>query len=272
MMAGEETAMGARPDIASLEAVEQSAWWDMFAAAPPALAAATGLSQARFGDIAAFGLKAAPSIEFNYAPGASLSAGARGIEALAGWMRAHCAAVFAIQSIGDRANDALAAQGLSPTNSWTKFIRSTDAPPVAETGLRIEVVGAGRAADFGAAAQQGFGAPPPFAGWLAAIPGRPGWTCYVAYDGETPAAAAALHVADGLAWAGVGACVPAFRKRGAQSALLACRIADARELGLNWIVTETGTPPPGGEADHPSWRNIRRAGFEAVYERVNWRP
>jgi hypothetical protein len=54
--------------------------------------------------------------------------------------------------------------------------------------------------------------------------------------------------------------------------LLARRIADARQAGAATVVTETGTPPPGKDGEHPSFRNICRAGFEPAYERTNFRP
>ena len=57
--------------------------------------------------------------------------------------------------------------------------------------------------------------------------------------------------------------------RGAQSALLAARIRQARELGCRWVATETGETRP----DQPShsYRNILRAGFTEQFVIANWR-
>ena len=53
--------------------------------------------------------------------------------------------------------------------------------------------------------------------------------------------------------------------QGAQSALLAARIALGIERGVREFATETG------EQAGPSQRNILRAGFEEAYLRPNWR-
>jgi hypothetical protein len=78
----------------------------------------------------------------------------------------------------------------------------------------------------------------------------------------------ALHIGDGLGWLGFGATLPGARGRGAQSALLAARIASGRDSGLAWLTTETGRPLPGEPA--PSFRNITRAGFAEAYDRPNF--
>src|SRR5579859_489184 len=101
--------------------------------------------------------------------------------------------------------------------------------------------------------------------WLARLPSLDGWHCFVAYDGEQPAAAGALYVVGKLAWLGIAATVPGFRRRGAQTALLAARIRRASELGCTLLVTETGEAVDGRPAG--SYRNILRAGFEPRYLR-----
>ena len=92
----------------------------------------------------------------------------------------------------------------------------------------------------------------------------------MAYDGALPAAGGAIHVYDDLAWIGIGATRPEFRRRGAQNAILAARIRRAAELGCTLLVTETGELVE----DRPSnsYRNILRAGFEPQYLRANYVP
>ena len=60
-----------------------------------------------------------------------------------------------------------------------------------------------------------------------------------------------------------------YRGRGAQSAILAARIEDARRQGCATVVTETGEL----EDDRPSssYRNIVRAGFREAGVRPNYR-
>jgi ribosomal protein S18 acetylase RimI-like enzyme len=65
-----------------------------------------------------------------------------------------------------------------------------------------------------------------------------------------------------------GATVPEQRHRGAQTALIAARARAAHAAGCRWLVVETGAEAPGGH--NPSLHNLRRAGFEVLYERTNW--
>jgi GNAT superfamily N-acetyltransferase len=115
---------------------------------------------------------------------------------------------------------------------------------------------------------RGYGVPGFFRDWLGRLPGREGWYCYVASDGDSPAAAGALYAAGAVGWLGIAATVPEHRRKGAQNALLAARIEAAQAAGCEVLSTETGEPrdeEPGG-----SWRNIARSGFEPQYVRPNY--
>jgi len=57
------------------------------------------------------------------------------------------------------------------------------------------------------------------------------------------------------------ATLPAYRRRGVQSALLASRLALARELGCDLAVVTT---QPGSK----SQGNVQRLGFELAYSRA----
>ena len=153
-----------------------------------------------------------------------------------------------------------------PEHGWTKFSRPTSGPPRARTQLRVERDEDGEA--FAEAAVRGFGEPLVSHEWLAALASHDGWQCFVAFDGAEPAGAGALFVAGEIGWVGIGATKPERRGKGAQSALLAARIAAAADAGCSVVVTETGEPVggvPGG-----SYRNIVRAGFEPRYVRANY--
>jgi GNAT superfamily N-acetyltransferase len=160
----------------------------------------------------------------------------------------------------------LAARGLRLDRGWTKFTRSTAEPPPAETTLRVARDDQGEA--FAQAAARGFEVPDLFLDWLAQLPDREGWQCFVAFDGDAPAAAGALYVTGTVGWVGIGATVPAQRGKGGQGALLAARIRAAAEAGCELVVTETGAPVDG--LPNGSYRNIVRAGFEPVYVRPNY--
>jgi GNAT superfamily N-acetyltransferase len=116
---------------------------------------------------------------------------------------------------------------------------------------------------------EGFGMPADGASILSGIVGAPGWTILVAWAGDEPAACGALYADGPWAWLGVAATRPAFRRRGAQSALLAARIDAARAAGATRLVTETGERVEG--RPDQSYRNILRAGFREAYLRPNWR-
>jgi hypothetical protein len=62
--------------------------------------------------------------------------------------------------------------------------------------------------------------------------------------------------------------LPAARRRGAQSALIAARAAAARAAGCAWLVGETFAEGPGRH--NSSLHNMLRAGMSVCYERPNW--
>ena len=152
--------------------------------------------------------------------------------------------------------------------AWAKFEREVVELPEVETDLRLEEVGADRAADFGDVFVRAYGTPELFREWAACLPGRDGWQCFVAYDRDTPAATGAVFVRDGVGWFGMAGTLPEFRRRGAQSAILAARISAAAEAGATTLVTETGERVEGKVSN--SYRNIERAGFQFRYVRPNY--
>jgi GNAT superfamily N-acetyltransferase len=164
--------------------------------------------------------------------------------------------------------DWLLARGFEPSWGWMQFQRGLDPLPV-ETSLDLTEIGPERGDDFGRLLCAVYGLPEGLAPICAALPGKPGWHCWLALadDGE-PAAAAALYVTEGAGYLGLAGTVPQQRGRGAQSALLAVRIRRAREEGCDAVFTETGEQLP----DRPSasYRNIVRAGFQELYVLPNW--
>jgi GNAT superfamily N-acetyltransferase len=154
--------------------------------------------------------------------------------------------------------------GYTEGYAWMKFAAEADASAHADTDLVIEQVGPQGGVDFALPVRTAFGMPEAFDAWLRELPGRAGWTCLVGYDGGRAVAAGALYVDGDQGWLGMAGTLPEARGRGAQSAILARRIALAAEQGASTVTTETGV---GGG---PSYRNILRAGFTEAYERPNW--
>jgi GNAT superfamily N-acetyltransferase len=162
----------------------------------------------------------------------------------------------------------LEGRGFTRDYGWMKFSRGVT-PRQARSDLSVVKVGQDRADDFAAVVTGGFGMPDWTKPLAANVVGRPGWSCYVAYEGEAPAGAGALYVHESTGWLGLGATLPQFRGRGAQSAILAARIEEARRIGCAAVTTETGEL----ENDRPSnsYRNIVRAGFREEGVRENYR-
>ena len=157
---------------------------------------------------------------------------------------------------------------LHPRDNWTKVYRDQTPTVEAATDLRIDSVSTSGAERFGSVACEGFRMPPSLIPMMAAAVGRPGWHHYMAWDGDMPAATAALFVQGEVGWLGVAATLPAFRRRGAQGALMIRRIADGRRLGCRWFVTETGQALP--DKPNPSFNNMLRTGFRVAYHRPNY--
>ncbi len=158
--------------------------------------------------------------------------------------------------------------GFEPDYGWMKFSRGVG-PREARSGLHVARVDADRAADFARVVAAGYELPEWAAPVAANVVGRPGWSCYVAYEGDEPAGAGALFVHEGVGWLGFASTIDRFRGRGAQSAILAARIEDARQQRCRTVVTETGQL----EESRPSssYRNILRAGFREAGVRPNFR-
>ncbi len=158
-------------------------------------------------------------------------------------------------------------RGFAEDYAWVKFRRGVEPARGIETDLRVEEVSSDHAHAFGEIVVSGFDLPRALAAWFAAIVGRRGWRCYLAFADGVPAATGALFVHGRMAWVSFAATVPEFRRRGAQSALLERRIADAVSAGCESLVTETGEIVDGKPSN--SYRNILRAGFEVAYRRRN---
>lgn len=155
----------------------------------------------------------------------------------------------------------LESRGLEPGWGWMLFERDTRPSLPVETALRVTKVGEAGAADAWARiVTAAYALPDGARSTLAAVPGRAGWTAWLALDGDEPVAAAAMWVDGAHAYLGFAGTLPEHRGKGAQGALFAARIERARVRGCTTLVTETGEEIP----DRPSssYRNILRAGFE----------
>jgi GNAT superfamily N-acetyltransferase len=164
--------------------------------------------------------------------------------------------------------------GLVSLRGWAKhgapIAEAVSPAAAAECDLRIERIGSEWADAWAAVLGSAFGYPEDAHAWPAATVGRPGWMHYGAFDGNELVGTAALFVADKVGSLNYASTRPSHRRRGVQSALIARRIEDARQIGLEWLVTETDEERP--ERPNPSYHNIVRAGLVVRYVRTNWGP
>jgi GNAT superfamily N-acetyltransferase len=98
--------------------------------------------------------------------------------------------------------------------------------------------------------------------------GQPAWRFYFATSDQGPVAGAAMFVDGDGAWFGLAGTLPEYRHRGAQTALLARRIADAKAAACRWISAETSPETLG---PNPSLRNMKRFGMRELYHRPWYR-
>jgi len=238
----------------------------MFASVPHDVAEEFGVALLALGEAIATQVRFLPqAVEVNHALGVATAAE---LDELAGFYGTRRHAVSTARGVDLDA--ALRGRGYEPGPAWMKFSRKPGGVRYRSTDIGVVEVGQDEDADFGRTVCEGFGMPTLFAHWLARLPGRPGWHCFVSYLDRAPAAGGALYVHEDVGWLGLGATRSEFRRRGAQSAILEARIARAAELSCSLVVTETGELAQ----DRPStsYRNILRAGFEPCYLRANWVP
>jgi GNAT superfamily N-acetyltransferase len=160
-------------------------------------------------------------------------------------------------------------KGFSHYNNWAKLYRKAEAPiPPVRTELTVVEIGEDRAEEYGKMVVQCFEWDERLAGAFAGTVGAPGYKTYFALDGQNPVGVAALYTNGMYASMAIAGTLPGHRGKGAQSALLARRIADAKALGCQHIMVETAEEKP----DKPviSYRNMRKFGFEIAYLRPNY--
>ncbi|HEY6194836.1 MAG TPA: GNAT family N-acetyltransferase [Candidatus Eisenbacteria bacterium] len=261
-------------DVAlEIERVEAAAWRDMHASALPADRAALGLRARELAGAFVMAMDRSDSLLQNRVIGLGLDEPVTGevIDTLLEQYRDH-ANGFAINLCPFAApaglESLLGERGFGTFFHHLKWVRGTAPAPAPATELRVEAVPVAQALAWGELASRVHGSAPAHAAWASRCVGRAGWSHYFAYAGDTPVAVAALFVAEGAAWLGAAATLESHRRQGAQGALFARRIGDAREQGARRLTVETA--PDWPELPGHSLRNAARAGFHPAYERPSW--
>jgi GNAT superfamily N-acetyltransferase len=169
-----------------------------------------------------------------------------------------------------------AKENITAGSAWVKLVGDVEtalarigqhAPLAPE--LRVGPVTPGDASEWASVMMRVFEMPGQhLAEMTAGSVGRPGWHPYAVWQGEEIVATATMRVHEDAAQFVGGATLPAARRRGAQTALLAARAEAAHAAGCRWLVAETGAPQPG--VHNSSLHNMLRTGFDVLYERRNW--
>jgi GNAT superfamily N-acetyltransferase len=160
--------------------------------------------------------------------------------------------------------------GLVESGAKTKLGGDAEAVKDAPTDFRVAPVTELDAAEFGEVILAGFGAPgTPLSEMIASSVGAPNSRPFAAWDGDTMVAGGVLLVHGDVGALHSGATLPAYRGRGAQSALISARAEAARKAGCRWLIAETGRPTP--DQPNSSYNNMRRAGLDDLYPRTVWR-
>jgi GNAT superfamily N-acetyltransferase len=165
----------------------------------------------------------------------------------------------------------LTARGYRPIELTDVLVRplgAADDVALVSAAFETRAIDASGGAAWADAAADGWSDTPevvPFVRDLGGVfPSTDGATCLAAVQGDTIAAAAVLSVHDGVALLAGASTRPAWRRRGAQTALLAARLTLARAAGCDLAML---CARPGSD----SHRNAERRGFRVAYTRIKWR-
>jgi GNAT superfamily N-acetyltransferase len=163
----------------------------------------------------------------------------------------------------------LTRRGYSPVELSSVLYRELEALPPPREGVEVRIAGPEELALWAAISADGWSTEAPelrgFLLELSEVSARrrrsQNWIAFV--DGR-PAAAAAMTICGEAVHMAGAATIPALRGRGAQNALLAARLAQAKAQGCRIAVM-------GAAVGSASQRNAERNGFRVAYTRVKWR-
>jgi GNAT superfamily N-acetyltransferase len=262
-------------DVAAhLEQVEVAAWTDFCRAATREAVAACGIGLANDVSVSASTASKIDVLALNRVVGLGMSEAAseEQLDELVSFYQRRKVRRFFVQ-VCPKADPGdlpawLERRGFTHYNNWIKLWRGVEPCPPVDTDLRVRRIGKTHAASFARILVTSFDWPRPLETWVTQMVGRRGWRHYMAFDREAPAATAALFVDGENGWIDFASTLPEYRGRGAQGALVEKRIRDAAEMGCKRLVVETAEEKPGHSA--PSYRNMRRFGFETAYTRPNY--
>lgn len=147
-----------------------------------------------------------------------------------------------------------------------KFVRTSE-PCDAPQGIEVRAAAPTDQETFADVMVASFGLPPEASRWVRSVVATQceGRVTVLALADGRPAGTGFLFCSEGIGWLGGGCCLPEFRGRGVQRALIEGRSRMARDLGASWLTSETNADT----ADDPgySFRNMIRSGFDHAFDR-----
>jgi GNAT superfamily N-acetyltransferase len=158
-------------------------------------------------------------------------------------------------------------RGLRATTPMTKLYRRPGNDDHVGP-FRIETIGTESKGIFEEISAIASGVPAALAHGFNSTIGTPGWIHYLAFSGNDPVAVAGLRLRNGTAWCCMAATLESYRRRGAQTAMLARRVRDAAAAGCSWVTCESIAQPSGEPSE--SRRNMERVGFQTAYDRPSY--
>lgn len=262
--------------IQQLDAIEATAYCDMFAAAPVALTAALQLRTCEMRGATLLVAPGLPTPMFNRVIGLgnTHSASAVDLDEITNIYRAAGVNAWWLHVSPGAQPDSLAAELISrgfrpPARQfWVKMLHRNTLPSCIETAFDIRIIRASERQVFGEILCDAFEMPAPLAAWFAALAERENWHAVGAFDHNKLLGGGLLRIEGATAWLGAGGVRPDARGHHVHRAIMALRIQLAIEAGCSVITTETGEPMQ--DEPNPSLRNMLANGFEKVFSRANY--
>lgn len=173
---------------------------------------------------------------------------------------------------GVQAFGLLQERGYAPIELTNVLARSLDDSPLPTAALtpdlRVRTTTCDEAESWIVASIAGWGDTPDQAAHLRAIAevafANPAVVSFVVERGGQPIATGSLGIHEGVALLAGASTVPTERGRGAQKALLAARLAEAKRRGCDVALL---CAEPGSTSQN----NAERSGFRVAYTRTKWR-
>lgn len=243
---------------AVLEKVEAEMMYRAWSGAPAQVLAEMGMASARIGGGSVLVMRRDVTEFWNKALGFGFDepVTAELIGRVCEFYREHDAPMAVLQLapavLPDDWDDIRARYGLEPGGAVVKSTHDLVSIDPPKTDLRVGEVDVDDARQWASMLLSAFGMPEEgLREMIGAAVGSPGFRCYAAWDGAEIVAVGAAFVHGDVSELWGGATLPSHERRGAQSALLATRLLDAKAPGAGWHWWRRGPRAPAN-ATSPS--------------------